>query len=220
MLRHLKHEGREFWPSRHGYGRRNYSLNLNKDELARVKEAAFTDSLIPRPVIDAIVGKTLASGVCSGISCYTLYKFFGSVSADDDAQFLIAVWQARTWGRDFLRQAVYSYFLPSRRVLKEMQSGMGEEQQPEKLPLLVFLPRLFYLQNIIWAHTVIPFQWREGLENIYIGLYDSNYPVDDDRVLIFNKTSGFWQYEDKNSKEWLLTINYLGNLTRKVPFLL
>lgn len=132
---------------------------------------------------------------------------------------MIALLQARTWGRDFLGQAIRSYFLPREKVLEKIFRGIDPDTQ--ELPvLLVLLPRVFNLKNITLAHTVLPFRWKEGLENIYLGIYDSNYPGNDEMVLVYNKFTHSWEYDGKNNQKWLITINFPENLTRKVPFLI
>ncbi|MGI6225783.1 MAG: hypothetical protein ACOYJ1_05945 [Peptococcales bacterium] len=216
---HLKRGTEEFWPSRHGYKDVNYSLILDEQELRKICEAAYISSFMPWKIIYATLKKTLASGVCSGISAYTLINFYDNKLPSPDAKFWIAVFQARTWGGPFFRQALASYFLSTEKALKIILRGIGVNVFA-KLPLLVILPRLIYCKNITQAHTVIPYRQREGLENIYLHVYDSNFPSDDTKVLVYNKTSGFWRYEDKDSKEWVLTVNSLENLTCKVPFLL
>jgi hypothetical protein len=219
MIAHLMKENVEFWPSQHGYEERNFTLKLNDKQLEHIKKEAFYKSHVPTRIMDYIINKTLASGVCSGISCYTLGKFYGEGFSWDDPRQMIAILQVRTWGRDFLLQAVYSYFLSREKVLQKISSGI--DAKSNDLPvLLVFLPKIFNLKNITFAHTVLPFRWREGLANIYISLFDSNYPGDDGRVLIYNKFTHCWSYDGKNSQQWVISINYPENLTRKVPFLI
>lgn len=219
MIVHFKKQNREFWPSRNGYEKENYGLNLSKAQLAQINREAFSKSYVPVRVMDYIIAKTLASGACSGITCYTLAKFCDENISIGDSQFLIAVFQARTWGRYFLRQALHSYFLSPQRLLLRVCSGLKENKEARPV-FLVFLPRVFNLQNITLAHTVLPFWWKEGLENIYLGIYDSNYPGDDERVMVYNKFTHSWSYDGKNNEKWVITINFPENLTRKVPFLI
>lgn len=216
---HLKRDNEEFWPSKHGYGEKNYSLKLDKEVLIRISETAYLRTFLIGKIIEPILSKTLESGVCSGISAYTLCNFYNEGLLKTDYKFWIAVFQARTWGSAFLRQALYSYFLPMEQVLNSILKGI-EENVPARQTFLVFLPRPFYLKNITQAHTVIPFRFQEGLQNIYISVFDSNFPSDDTRIIVYNKTSGFWHYDDKDRGKWVLTVNYLENLTRKVTFLL
>jgi len=217
---HLTHKEIEFWPSKYGGQIKNHSLKLDKSDLLKIREEAFIEKkLFSQTIVEGILNKTLASGVCTGISAYTLYEFHGYNSLNFERDFFIAVLQARIWGADFLHQAFRTYFFTCQRILFSLKRGIKSDSMDE-LPLLVFLPRLFYLREITFSHTVIPFCLKEGLQNIYIKVADSNYPGDDNRVLTVNRVTGFWEYDDKNSQEWVLTLNYLGNLTRKVSFLL
>ncbi|KJS82955.1 MAG: hypothetical protein JM58_13545 [Peptococcaceae bacterium BICA1-8] len=220
MIAHLTRKGIEFWPSKYGGQIKNYSLKLDQPDLLKLRKEAFIEKkLFPRTMVEGILRKTLASGVCSGISAYTLCEFFGYNSSNFERDFFIAILQARTWGADFLHQALRTYFSTPQNLLSPLKKGIKSDTV-DGLPLLVLLPRLIYLKEITFSHTVIPFCLREGLQNTYVKIADSNFPGDDNKVLIINRATGFWEYDDKDSKEWVLTLNYLGNLTRKAPFLL
>ncbi|KJS19746.1 MAG: hypothetical protein VR72_17505 [Clostridiaceae bacterium BRH_c20a] len=219
-MEHLTRKGIEFWPSKYGGQIKNYSLKLDKPDLLKIKKEAFIEmKLFPQTIVEGILRKTLASGVCSGISAYTLCEFYGYNNSNFERDFLIAVLQARTWGADFLHQALQTYFLTFEHLLSSLKKGIKSDYMDE-LPLLVLLPRVIYLKEISYSHTVVPFCLIEGLQNTYIKIADSNFPGDDNRVLRVNRVTGFWEYNDKDSREWVLTLNYLGKLTRKVSFLL
>ncbi|MDK2824529.1 MAG: hypothetical protein PWQ67_283 [Clostridia bacterium] len=219
MANNLHWEGVNFLPSLHGYQPKNYTLELNDNDLMNLKNLAYSKILLPRGITDPILKITLASGVCSGISAYTLLKFTKNDKEFNEADLYIAILQARTWCSYFIRQCIKSYFYPVPRVIKDFQFNLNNGSL-ENLPLFCFLPRLFYFNNIFWAHTVIPYGWREGLTHFYIKICDSNYPGEDKKVLKINKNTGYWYYDKKDSSKWILTINYLGNLTRRGPFLL
>lgn len=216
MSKRLHKNGIDFLPSHHGFPLQNHSCNLKGKELQRIKEEAFTFNLIPAGIIDVLLKKTLASGVCSGISAYTLTNFLNGNSPVLSDKSLIYLYQARTWGRPFVKECIKNYFSPLDKIVATLEKSLDGQQDL----LLVILPKVFYFKNIYGAHTIIPYGISKGLTKISIRVFDSNYPGDDRRTLIINKTSQTWYYDGRNEQAWVLTVNKVGNLTQPVPFLL
>ncbi|MFZ7102246.1 MAG: hypothetical protein ACOWWO_06210 [Peptococcaceae bacterium] len=208
--------GVDFLPSIHGYQLPNYSVSLDKTQLNKVKKAAFRHYFVPDFIADKILLKTLASGVCSGISAYTLLQFTGKNFCAESAEFAIAVLQARTWGSLFLKACIKTYYSPVFKNIAKLECSLEQGNGM----LLVILPKFPYLTNIVFAHTIIPYAVFQGLFSISIRVYDSNYPRDDTRVLTMNKDSYSWFYDGRSSDKWVLTVNKIENLTQKVSFLL
>jgi len=197
----------------------NYSYYPDEKRLKMIKDLAYVSHPKLEWVSDKIVQITLNSGVCSGLCAHSLLKFSGDLADQSrDEELAIAVFQARTWGLPFIRQGLRSYLFQRERVFNELKKGFVSGCS-NSWPLLVFFPRITKIGQMRYAHTLLPYSIKEGLSRILIKVYDSNYPGDDEVILNIDKLTGCWNYKDKNSKDWILTINYLGNLRQKVPFM-
>jgi len=216
MVIELEWQGKKFTPSVYGL-KNNFIFTPEPEIMKIIKEKAFLKSWQVSLVGDVVVRRTLASGVCSGISAYVLLNFLGEEIPSAQEEIKIAVMQVRTWGRPFLTQSLKSYF-NNKKFKEKLEKSLRTTNQ-EWLPLVVFLPKISNLKKITYAHTVVPYSLEEGLRWVKIKVYDSNYPGNNNLVLKIDKLEGTWDYRDKGGNRWILTINYLGNLLKRVPFL-
>ena len=191
-------------------GSLNTGASFSAQELQDIRRQAFPDNPLLQQSSAMVLPKMFASGLCTGMSAWTLLRFAQRTQGLEELTFS-AILQARILRPTVWQQALGDYTQEADPLLAQLTTLMTSDEYQD-FPLLMIIPRIKNILHLACAHTLVPYRIAAQGNLYQIWVYDCNAPGDPHCLLKWDRLSGCWKYGHFHSGQWYIAVMPLAFL--------